>query len=251
MVEAILVGLSKKESLGAWGIWSPSGTSAKALAGKVGAQFVSDLDQAQDPQWVMVGCKPQQLMALAENLNGRFQNSLYVSLLAAITESDQRAVLKVPRLVRVMPNLNVKIHEGVTLLSSSSASAELKAVEGMMGKLGLAISMDEAALEELTLLTGSGPALIYEFALNLSQGFTTLTQEQREALARQVLTGVGAHVKQEQQPLQQMIDAVTSKGGVTIAVLEKWREKGLSALLEEGVKRGLERTAELKAILRS
>lgn len=251
MVEAILEGLGPSRSLINFGIYSPSGVSAKKLASRVSGTFVADLDAFPNPDWVIVGCKPQQLKSLRETLQGRFKDSLYVSLLAAVTEADQRATLGVARLVRVMPNLNVKIHEGVTLLSSDSAPAEIKEVHALMSKLGLALTMKESELEELTLLTGSGPALFYEFALNLAQSFSSLSPENREALARQVLSGVGSHVKSEASSLSEMIDAVTSKGGVTIAVLEKWRELGLKGLLQQGVKRGLERTQELKAILRS
>lgn len=251
MVGACLEGLCPSRQAIEWGIYSPSGVSAKNLAEKIGARFVSDLDSF-TPDWVIVGCKPQQLKQLATDLKGRYPNALYLSLLAAIPEKVQRETLGVSRLVRVMPNLSVKFREGVTLLSSTSAQNDLWLVEKLFSKLGLCKIMDENSLQELTLLTGSGPALFYEFTLNLAQSFTSLPEEEREAMARQVLLGAGLSAKNESLPLSEMIDAVTSKGGVTIAVLQEWRSKGLINVLKDGVKSGLVRTQELmKTILQN
>lgn len=251
MVEAILEGLVSSKFPIEWGIYSPSRTSAKELAARVGAQHVSNLDSFV-PDWVIVGCKPQQLKQLAIDLNGRFKDALFLSLLAAIEEKTQREILGVSRLVRVMPNLSVKFKAGVTLLSSDSVTAELKEVEKLFSEIGLTKVMDEASLQELTLLTGSGPALFYEFTQNLAQSFTSLNELEREELARQVLIGSAYSVKNESVPLQQMIDAVTSRGGVTIAVLTEWRAKKLASTLKEGVKAGIYRTEELiKTILQN
>ncbi len=248
MVEAIMMGLKDSTTLSNWGVYSPSGISAKRLAELTGAQFVSDLE-GQDPDWIIVGCKPQQLKQLADTLNGRFKRSLYVSLLAAIDESTQLEVLKVQRLVRAMPNLSVKYKEGVTLLSSKSAQDELLAATLIFSRLGSAKVMTEVELEELTLLTGSGPALFYEFTQNLSRAFNSLTEKEREQLARQVLLGAAISSSQEISGLTPMIEAVTSKGGVTIAIINEWRAEDFLNVIKSGVKAGLVRTAELKKII--
>ncbi|MFP5385626.1 MAG: pyrroline-5-carboxylate reductase family protein [Bacteriovoracia bacterium] len=250
MVEAILSGLKKTENLSEWMIYSPSGSSAKKLAGKVGATFVKDLSDVKNPDWVMIGCKPQQLTELKETLKGRFKDSLFISILATLSEGDQLKTLGVNSLIRVMPNLPVEFNEGVVLLSSSSARERLSSFKSYFGRLGEVVIVQEEELEELTLLTGSGPAFFYEFALNLSQGFTSLSPEEREKLARQVLKGAGVAVKNTNLPLSVMTDAVTSKGGVTIAVLEQWRKSGLVDLLKKGIEAGKIRTEEIKSLLR-
>lgn len=249
MVEAILLGLLHSRPLTDWAIYSPSGTSAEKLADLVGAQWVSDLDHV-DPEWVLVGCKPQQLKELKTTIGTRFDDRLFVSMLAAVTEEDQLQILNAKKLVRVMPNLNVKNRNGVSLLSSTSAPAELTTLTSLFSTLGMAKNMTEAELEELTLLTGSGPALFYEFTKSLADSFKSLSSVEREALARQVLLGAGATVSSDETPLAELINAVTSKGGVTIAVLEKWRELRLKSVLKSGIERGFERTEELKELLR-
>lgn len=239
MVESILAGLPA-DAVSSWGIVSKSGVSAKRLAGQFGMQFCESVSDFKNPDWILLGCKPQQLKEII------IPDVPVMSLLAAIPEKTQKEVLKVSQLVRVMPNLPVKTRSGVILLSSSS-NPLLKMPEELFSKLGVVKSMREKELEELTLLTGSGPALFYEFAKTLAESFTSLSESEREDLVKAVLRGSAASLGESS--LQSMIDAVNSKGGVTIAVLEEWRKKGLSEVLEAGVARGIDRTEELKAHL--
>lgn len=250
MTEAILTGLKKSEDLSQWMIYSPSGTSAKVLAGKVGAKVVTDLSSVETPDWVLVGCKPQQLKELKTNLNNRFQKELFVSMLAAVSEEDQRQILGVNELIRIMPNLPVEFNSGVTLLSSTSGSKRLSSFESLFKKLGTALVVSEEELEELTLLTGSGPAFFYEFSRNLAQGFQSRSIEEREKLARDVLLGAALAAKSSQKSLEEMTNAVTSKAGVTIAVLEKWRESKFVDFVRQGIHAGKKRSQEIRDSLR-
>jgi pyrroline-5-carboxylate reductase len=246
MVEAILSGLSLQgHDLTEWGIYSPSGTSAQAMAGKYHLSWVKDIQEVKNPQWVMVGCKPQQLADLALKIKGLFPNSLFLSLLAALPEKNQIETLGITQLVRVMPNLAVQDREGVTLLSSDSANPGLESVKEIFDGLGKCLIVQEAELEELTLLTGSGPAFFYEFTHALAQSFSSLTSAEREMLARQVLRGAASRVAQSSLHLAELTNAVTSKGGVTIAVLEAWRSKQLMTFLAEGLEQGKRRAKEI------
>jgi pyrroline-5-carboxylate reductase len=251
MVEAILIGLATQIDLSEWGIYSPSGISAKNLAKKVGARAVTDLSLVSDPEWILVGCKPQQLKELYLTLGGKFQNALYVSLLAAVSEKDQQKTLHAKNLIRVMPNLGVKFNQGVSLLSSESSSENIPYITDIFNKLGETLVVKEIELDELTLLTGSGPAFFYEFTKLLAQNFSSLDPKTRELLARKVLAGAAEASYHSNQSLDEMISKVTSKAGVTIAVLEEWRKNGMNDLIQSGILAGKKRTAEIKELLRS
>lgn len=251
MVEAILLGLKSSLDLKNFSIYSPSGVSAQKLASKVGAQ-ATQLSEVLTPEWILVGCKPQQLPELKLLLGDNYGDSLFVSMLAALPEKNQCQILSAKRLIRIMPNLPVKYGCGVTLLSSNSAAGELPLLQNIFSKLGEALVVSEQELAELTLLTGSGPALYYEFAHNLSAGFTSLDSHSREKLARAVLIGAAVTLKEEERSLQELIGAVTSKGGVTIAVLEGWRHSRLIDVIHAGLSVGKERALSLlKATLQN
>jgi pyrroline-5-carboxylate reductase len=248
MAGAILEGLKNEVDLSRFYIYSPSGVSAEALAKSVGAVQVKTLDEI-TPDYVWLGCKPQQLKDLALQINGRFQDATFVSMLAALSEKDQLNVLGVKKLIRIMPNLSVKHKKGITLISTESAKANLAQIKTLFSLIGLAKELPEAELEELTLLTGSGPALFYEFTKILSASFTSLKIEEREELARMVLLGAGLSASASTETLSTMIDGVTSKAGVTIAVLEQWRKLKMNELILDGVSTGKKRSDEIKALL--
>lgn len=248
MASAILEGLKNEVDLSRFYIYSPSGVSADALAKSVGAVHIKTLDEV-TPDYVWIGCKPQQLKDLAEQLNGRFQQATFISMLAALTEKDQLHILGVKKLIRIMPNLSVRYKKGITLISTESANANLAQIKTLFSLIGLAKELPEAQLEELTLLTGSGPALFYEFTKMLSASFTSLDDQEREELARMVLLGAGISASSSSDTLASMIDGVTSKAGVTIAVLEEWRRLRLNELMLKGVANGKRRSEEIKALL--
>ncbi len=251
MVEAVLTGLKKTTNLSEWMIYSPSGVSAAKLAGKVGALSVQDLSAVKNPDWILIGCKPQQLKELKETIGERFKGSLFVSLLAAVSEEDQMRILETKDLIRLMPNLPVEFNEGICLLSSVSAKQRLSSFQTLFEKLGTSLIVSEEELDELTLLTGSGPAFFYEFALSLASCFESLNPEGREKLVRQVFKGSARNSSTSTKSLSEMTDAVTSKGGVTIAVLTQWREKQFVDFIKQGILAGKKRTDEIKSLLRS
>jgi pyrroline-5-carboxylate reductase len=251
MTEAILSGLMQTESLQDWMIYSPSGTSATKLAEKVGARAVIDLSGIQHPDVILVGCKPQQLKDLGHSLSGRFRDSLYLSFCAAISEEDQKSLLGVSQLIRCMPNLPVEQREGVILLSSLSAKDRLSSFQELFSQLGTCLIVSEEELDELTLLTGSGSAFFYEFASTLASSFSSLHSLEREKLVRQVFQGAALMAQEKTQTLSELTEAVTSKGGVTIAVLERWRENKISLFIKDGILAGIRRAQELRVILRN
>ncbi len=250
MVSAILEGLKNETDMSHFYLYSPSGKSAKELAAKVGANFISSLDEIKNPSWVWIGCKPQQLKDLSQSIQGKFPQATFVSMLAALKESDQLNVLGAQKLIRIMPNLPVRFKKGITLLASSSAPEELKQMKTLFSSIGMAHEVKEDELEELTLLTGSGPALFYEFTKLLAASFTSLNEKDREDLARMVMIGSGVSVGASEETLSHMIDSVTSKAGVTIAVLNEWRALKLNELIHKGIVAGKNRTNEITQSLR-
>lgn len=245
MVSAILEGLTHQIDLTDFYIYSPSGVSAKQLAKKVGANWLTDIGQVKDFEYVWIGCKPQQLQSVSALVLPELKNAIFVSFLAAISEKVQMEYLGVTKLIRVMPNLNVRIKKGISLASSLSNPASLPQLENIFKKLGHFIILSEEELDDLTLLSGSGPALIYEFAKNLSDSFSSLNENDREKLVKSLLVGSAEVASNSQKSFMELSSEVTSKGGVTIAVLNYWRDHGFNNLIQAGVKNGKLRSLEI------
>lgn len=251
MVEAILVGLKSTMDMSEWMIYSPSGKSAAQVASLAGCRSVSDLKNIPAPDWIILGCKPQQIESVKETIGDLFKDNLFVSILAALSEEQQIKKLGISKLIRVMPNLPVEFNDGVCLISSTSAKDRLDSFRQLFARLGDALVVTEEELEELTLLTGSGPAFFYEFTSILAQSFKSLDEAQRERLARHVLSGAAITSGQKNRPLHDLINDVTSKGGVTVKVLESFREEKLNELVLKAIQNGKERSLEIRENLQS
>jgi pyrroline-5-carboxylate reductase len=246
MIEGIFTGLQKKMGLEKVFFFSPSGTSAKKLALKLGAQAIEDLDKIA-PDMIFIGCKPQQIRELKSLIGERFKDVPAVSILAALTERTQSEVLGIKKMIRVMPNLAVAYNEGVSLLSSVSAPGSLERVKELFQLLGHVEIVSESELEDLTLLTGSSQAFFFEFAKYLANSFQSLDEKTREILIRKSLIGAAHTLQNSESNLEELIKNVTSKGGVTISVLEELRRQKLDASVKKGIESGHQRAKDLSA----
>ena len=245
MISALLEGFIGSADFSNIYIYSPSGVSAQTLAKKVNAKWVTDLGEIEQIDYVWLGCKPQQLSSLSGILHKNVLNAVFISFLAAIPEDDQRKILGIEKLIRVMPNLNVRLRKGISLISSKSSINHLDEVKEFFNHVGDSLIVEENELDELTLLTGSGPAFLYEFTKYLAESFTSLTPPERERLAKAVLIGAGASLSDPNVTLDELINSVTSKGGVTIATLDYWRGHQLQDEVKTGIKAGKKRSLEL------
>ncbi|WP_420820397.1 pyrroline-5-carboxylate reductase family protein [Sphingobium terrigena] len=117
---------------------------------------------------VLLGMKPYQMADVAAALAPLCgADTQIVSILAGTPLADLRARFPAVRdMVRAMPNLPVGLGEGVTaLFADDRTSAQAKAdVAALIEPLGLAewIS-DEALFNQVTALSGCGPAFLFRF----------------------------------------------------------------------------------------
>jgi pyrroline-5-carboxylate reductase len=245
MVEAILLGLKKEMSLKDWAIYSPSGKSAQKLALATGATWIKDPSDFKGDV-ILVGFKPQQLKDASAQIKDKFSNALFISILAGIDESTQRNFLGARQLIRVMPNLSVAEQKGISLLSSHSVGDKILEIKKLFSQIGFCQIVTEDELDELTLLTGSGPAFIYEFASALIDSFHSLDSQSREFLVRKMILGAAATMENSPYSLRELTSAVTSKGGVTEATLKSWVQGDFGGLIKKGIREGVSRSKQLR-----
>ncbi|MFY7993812.1 MAG: pyrroline-5-carboxylate reductase family protein [Bacteriovoracaceae bacterium] len=235
--------------------YTPSKTRAKNLAQEVGGLFAQELDDLpRDPDFVFINCKPQQFNQLAQDLKGRFtSNPLFISILAATPRSLHETLLGSDRILRVMPNMPVRYQKGVSLLLSSNgvSDSEKKKWTEYLGSLGMIKwTQTEEEFNRLMLLCGSGPAFMYQWLRWLSQMSDDLDLAQREELSIAVMEGALFALKSApEKNLETLIGEVTSKGGVTAAVLEGWKTAGVEESLKKGFIQGEKRTNEIQDLI--
>jgi pyrroline-5-carboxylate reductase len=255
MSSAIIEGMSSVMDFKNTFFYTPSKTKAQILSQKVKGQFAENLEDIPlDPDFVILACKPQQFAELAKKLKGRFTSSpLYISILAATPRSLHESLLASDRILRVMPNMPARFKKGISLLlSSGGVTGEEKSFwENNFSQIGVVKwTKTEEEFNHLMLLCGSGPAFMYQWLLWLSQMSEDLTQKERETLIISVMEGAMASIKNDSaKSLETLIAEVTSKGGVTAAVLDGWKNENVLESLQKGWEKGHTRTSEIEQII--
>jgi len=178
---------------------SPS-DAVRALAREGAISLRPALDPSALPRLaaLVLALKPQVLKNDAAILHAAAQtHTLVVSIAAGITtEFLATGVGSTQRLVRAMPNTPGAIGRGITVLYGKGdlAPADRELAEALMASLGETLWIgDEALIDAVTALSGSGPAYLFLMAeamaaVGRAQG---LDPETANRLARATISGAG------------------------------------------------------------
>jgi pyrroline-5-carboxylate reductase len=227
---------------------------ARAIVDLCAARGIALNPPDPEPGAVLVlGIKPQGLEAAATGLDRLIgRDTLLVSILAGKTIADLRARLKRARaVVRAMPNLPASIGRGATgACASPEVSPEQRAAaEALFAANGaVAWLADEAQIDAVTAVSGSGPAYVFLLAETLAEAGIAagLDPDVARALARATVAGAGALLDADPAEAAELRRNVTSPGGTTAAALDVlMRPDGLGALMREAVAAARRRAGEL------
>jgi pyrroline-5-carboxylate reductase len=207
---------------------------------------------------VLLGIKPQMLDEAVPALAGTVDSeSVLLSILAGVELTSIAARLPaLRRLVRVMPNLAASIGKSPLGLFAQGLDAPARAaVEALLHPLGTVEWLaDEAQLDAVTALAGSGPAFVYRFIDALAQGGATigLDPDQARRLAVAMVEGAAILAATTPDSPEELARKVTSPGGTTaagLAVLDA--DQALNDLISDTLRAARDRGAELAAAARS
>lgn len=154
------------------------------------------------------------------------------------------------KLVRCMPNTPALVGEGVTgmLALPGVAEAERALAQAMLASVGKVVWVDDdAAIDAVTALSGSGPAYVFRFLEALIEGGLKvgLTAAQARELALSTLSGATRLARESQDPPAVLRERVTSKGGTTAAALKVFEDADFMGLVARAMQAAAERSREL------
>ena len=121
-------------------------------------------------------------------------------------------------------------------------------VTGLFSSAGKVNILEEKLMNAVTSISGSGPAYVFLFLRSLvlagmEQGFT---ESQAKEFALQTLKGGVKLVENSVSgTLEELIEAVSSKGGTTVAALESFRKDDFAGAVSRAVAAAVRRAEEL------
>jgi len=201
---------------------------------------------------VVVAVKPQiapeVLPALAPFVGA---GTVVVSIMAGRTLGFLADSLPRAGLVRAMPNTPAAIGRGITVaVANSLVAPEQRAlVDVLLSAVGAVEWItDEALMDAVTALSGSGPAYVFLLAESMTRGGTAagLPPALADRLARVTVAGAGELLHRSPLDSATLRENVTSPGGTTAAALEVlMAEGGLERLMAAAIAAATKRSRDL------
>jgi pyrroline-5-carboxylate reductase len=190
---------------------------------------------------IVIAVKPQVMKAVAAGLAPHLSTQLVVSIAAGIRGADiARWLNGYARIVRAMPNTPALIGMGVAGLAAlpgvDEAGRTLAA--SVLGAVGETVWFeDEAKIDAVTAISGSGPAYVFYFieALQEAARRLGLSDDQGRALALATFAGAAQLAAQSSEPASVLRERVTSKGGTTAAALQSFDARSVKEAIVAGV----------------
>ncbi|PIP91599.1 MAG: hypothetical protein COW01_08650 [Bdellovibrionales bacterium CG12_big_fil_rev_8_21_14_0_65_38_15] len=250
MVQALFPNWHKLDPTAQFFTYTPSETKALEFAHIIGGKAVKSLFDLPPCDIYVFGFKPQTLHKVFADFKPTNKEAIGVSLLAAVTFSELEEASGLKSLYRLMPNTPSLVGEGMMGVCSKNIPDHANAYfEHIFNGLSKTIELEtEEELDTITPYSGSGPAYFFEIARIMAHDCIERGIEPQIArkLVAQTLLGAGKMLVEASEPPAKLRDNVTSKGGVTAAVLNSLKDQGLEKIFVEAISAGHNRLSELK-----
>jgi pyrroline-5-carboxylate reductase len=191
---------------------------------------------------------PEVLPALAPFLG---TTTVVVSIMAGRTLAFLSGALPGAPLVRAMPNTPAAIGRGITVAVANAAVTQPQRtlVDALLSAVGAVEWVaDEALMDAVTALSGSGPAYVFLLAECMAQAGAAagLPGALAATLARATVAGAGELLRRSPLDAATLRQNVTSPGGTTAAALEVlMAANGLAPLMTKAIAAATRRSREL------
>ena len=204
---------------------------------------------------LVLAVKPQQMREACLPLQSFLKQQLVISIAAGVRLLDlSRWLGGYDRLVRAMPNTPALIGAGVSGLFAlpSVSEAERLGAERILQAVGSSVWVsEEAQIDAVTAISGSGPAYVFLFIEALQEAATQLgfSPKQARLLSIETMLGAAKLAALSDEPASVLRERVTSKGGTTEAALRVMAERCVKDGIVAGALAANARGTELGLLL--
>jgi pyrroline-5-carboxylate reductase len=211
---------------------------AEALAAELGGEaLASNAELARRVDGILLCHKPDQLAAVAAQVEGNEAGTTVVSILAGVTlDALRQAYPAAKAVIRLMPNVAVEIGRGVICVAAESDHDD--DVRTLLERIATVVDVPERLIDVATAVMGVGPAYVSLFVEAQVDAAVRLGMPPALAveLATATTEGSAALLAARDFDTLALRRAVTSPGGVTA--------RGLAALEEGGLRAAFQAAAE-------
>lgn len=256
MAQAIIRGLLKAgHPASNISVAEPSVTQRTAIASIDESLLVTPDNNyvAREARVLVLAVKPQIMATVAEELGKqtRAAKQIVVSIAAGITLKSLAGWFGgSASIVRVMPNQPALVGEGMSGLCATLGVSQFErdTVDYVLAATGKSAWFeDEALIDGVTALSGSGPAYFYLLMEIMQEVATEIGFDHATArlLATQTALGAARVAADTTDDLAELRRRVTSPGGTTAAALDTLESAGIRTIFRNALLAARDRAAEL------
>ena len=199
---------------------------------------------------VIWAVKPQVFKEAALPVAAFTQKALHLSVAAGIRSDSIARWLQTERVVRSMPNTPALVGQGITgLFARAGVSApDQHLIEQVLKSTGEFLWVQqEADLDTVTALSGSGPAYVFYFLEAMTEAGVKMGLPEAQAyhLAKATFGGATHLARQSVESPEVLRQRVTSKGGTTYAALTSMADDHVKEAFIKGMLAAQKRASEL------
>lgn len=227
--------------------------SALDKVGTLGVSTTLNADElVNKSEYVLFAVKPQSLNDVLDVIKNCSCDK-FISIMAGVKKNKIKNVFPDAKVARCMPNTPCAIGEGAVGLDVSDFknANDIEFIKNLLSSLAKVVLVDEELLGAVTGISGSSPAYFYLFLKGIIDAGVKhgLSYEDAKTLATATMIGAGKMVQaNSDKSLDELINAVCSKGGTTIQAVNVYNESGLMEITEKAIDACVNRSKELENI---
>ncbi len=220
-----------------------------AFSKNTGITCEPNAEKVREAEAVLLAVKPQVAEAAVKALPKLKDGTLVISICAGIPIASLTKWFGTEKVIRVMPNTPLMVGCGASCyaLGAGAGAEDADLTARLLGSLGIARQVDEAQLDAVTGLSGSGPAYFFEMVKAMTDAGKKvgLSEELSLELSIQTMAGAAEMLKRGMGTPDELRNAVTSPNGTTAAGLAVMADANFRDMIARVVKAATDRSVEL------
>ncbi|GAB3039567.1 pyrroline-5-carboxylate reductase [Parafrigoribacterium mesophilum] len=202
---------------------------------------------------VVVAVKPPMVPDLLRAISTALEpDAVVISVAAGVTIATMEALLPPSvAVLRAMPNTPALVGRGVTGLAAGSraSASDLAMAHALFATVGAVLEVPESKIDEVSAISGSGPAYVFYLIEQLTQTAVGLgfTPEQASLMVERTFLGASELLSASGETPQELRRRVTSPHGTTERAIAEMAKADLGSMFDRMATSAIARAQEIAA----
>jgi len=223
-----------------------------SLAKKKGFKTGNNIEVGRKADVIILSVKPSFIGEVVEEINPFLnEKKLLISIAAGVKiKSIEKNLKKKIPVIRIMPNLNVKVKMGIIAYCKGKYAKDNKydlTFNEIFSSAGIVMKIPESKFDTITAISGSGPGFIFYIADVLKKICEKKGIKGKKAvsLVKGLFYGSGKMLFESEKTPQELKNMVCSPKGTTIAGIEVFEKNNFPKIFEKVINKSEKRSKQL------